>query len=319
MKRWLQALFVAALLAPSVARADHPFILPSSTILSGDGNTVTFDAAGSDHVFFFDHRPVQLDSIAIVKPDGTSAVPTQAIQGRLRSVFDLKLDQQGTWKIESDQTRITGTFKLAGEERRVGGRGGRPAGAGDDARENERGGDDHSAADRERAAGITGSQHEGSGSSAEGGPRRQPPVAFEDIPADATDVHLTETVSRTATFVTVGAPTTTVFKPTGRGLEFDPITHPNSLAVGETARFRFLIDGKPAAGLKVTVVRGGDRYRDDTGELDFTTDKDGVIAITWPAAGMYWMGAEAQDKNPSEKRAEVRKMNCAVTLEVMTP
>jgi uncharacterized GH25 family protein len=144
-------------------------------------------------------------------------------------------------------------------------------------------------------------------------------VAFEDIPVEATDIHLTETINTTATFVTLGAPTTTVLEPAGKGLEFVPITHPNSLAAGETARFRFLIDGKPAAGLAVTVIPGGDRYREETGELDFTTDKDGVVAITWPKAGMYWVGAEAEDRNPSEKRAEARKMNYAATLEVMTP
>ena len=319
MSRWASPLLAAALLVPSAARADHPFILPSSTNLSGSGATVTFDAAGSDHVFFLDHRPVQLGSIKIVKPDGTPATPSNAIQGRFRSVFDVALDQEGTWKAESDQTSITGTFKLAGEERRVGGRGARPAG---NAAENgQPRTDDRAAASgaREQASRAPGGQGERAGGPGESGPRRQPPVAFEDIPAEATDIHLTETVNTTATFVTLGAPTTTAFKPAGKGLEFDPITHPNSLAAGETARFRFLIDGRPASGLKVTVIPGGDRYREESEELDFTADKDGVVAITWPSAGMYWVGAEAEDKSPSEKRAEVRKMNYAVTLEVMTP
>ncbi len=144
-------------------------------------------------------------------------------------------------------------------------------------------------------------------------------MALQDIPADATDIHLTETIRTTATFVTTGAPTTTVFKPTGTGLEFDPITHPNAIAAGETARFRFLIDGKPAPGLKVTVVPGGDRYRETVNAMALTTGADGVVAVTWPAAGLYWLGVEAEDKHPAEKRAETRRMSYAVTLEVMTP
>jgi uncharacterized GH25 family protein len=151
------------------------------------------------------------------------------------------------------------------------------------------------------------------------GPRRQPPVAFQDIPADATDLHLNEIWSKTETFVTQGAPSTDIFKPVGKGLEFDPITHPNAVAAGETAKFRFLIDGKPAAGVKITVMAGGERYREDAGAMKLTTGADGTVSIKWPTAGMYWLGAEAEDKNPAEKKAEVRRMSYAVTLEVMTP
>jgi uncharacterized GH25 family protein len=126
-------------------------------------------------------------------------------------------------------------------------------------------------------------------------------------------------VGRVETFVTAGEPTLTVFKPVGKGLELAPITHPNSAVAGETTRFRFLIDGKPAAGLTVTVIQGGDRYRDDEGAIELTTGPDGVVPIRWPSAGRYWLGAEAQDDKPDEKRAEIRKMSYAATIEVATP
>lgn len=150
-----------------------------------------------------------------------------------------------------------------------------------------------------------------------GGPGRTPPVALADIPANATDIHLTETISKTETFITVGAPTD--LKPVGKGLEFDPVTQPNSLVQGEAAQFRYLVDGKPVAGAKVTVIADGDRYRENTDAVVLTTGKDGVVSIKWPKAGLYWVGAEVEDKNPAEKKAENRKMTTAVTLEVMTP
>lgn len=288
-----------ALFASSAALADHSFILPSSTSLAGDDNVVTFDAAGSDHVFFFDHRPIALASITVTKPDGSAGETYNGLQGRFRSVFDLRLDQQGTWKIASQQTMITGTFKQNGEERRVApARGGRPGG------------------EPPRAGGNAPG---GPSGKPEAGPRRQPPVAFEDIPADATEIHLTERVGRVETFVTEGAPTTIALKPSSNGLELAPITHPNAMVAGETARLRFLIDGKPAAGLKVSLLPGGDRYRDDVGGTALTTGADGVVAIRWPAAGMYWLGAEAEDNKPTEKRAEARQMSYAATFEVMTP
>jgi hypothetical protein len=315
--RLLAAPLLALLVAPA-ARADHGFILPSSTALAGDGNVVTFDAAGSDHVFFFDHRPLQLGTIAVLRPDGSAGTPYNTLQGRFRSVFDLKLDQQGTWKVASVQTMIGGTFKLNGEERRVGSRGGLPRPQGGTGGPGGAGG---ASPDQRGGGDRPGGMADGRGLGAPGGdgPRRPPPVAFEDMPAEATDVHLIEDVRRIETFVTAGAPTTTVFTPTGKGLELDPITHPNAAAAGETARFRFLIDGKPASGLKVTVIPGGDRYRDEAGTIALTTGADGVVAIRWPAAGMYWLGVEAEDRHPAQPRAETRRMSYAATIEVMTP
>lgn len=35
-----------------------------------------------------------------------------------------------------------------------------------------------------------------------------------------------------------------------------PVTHPNDLVNGEAATFQMLLDGKPAAGLEVTVTKG---------------------------------------------------------------
>ena len=154
-----------------------------------------------------------------------------------------------------------------------------------------------------------------------GGPRPgQPtPLTVADIPANATDVKLTEMSSRNEVFLTAGAPTTTVLRTSGKGLEFAPITHPDELVAGEAATFRFLIDGKPDPNLKVTVIPGGKRYRNDEGAMDLTTGADGVLSVTWPAAGMYWLNATATDAKTSVPRATERRMSYVTTLEVLTP
>jgi uncharacterized GH25 family protein len=179
---------------------------------------------------------------------------------------------------------VMGSFKVDGVEKRVGGRGGPPPGAG-----------------------------------GQPGAVRQPPLTVADIPANATDVKLTETSSRNEIYVTAGEPTTTVFKPTGKGLEFAPVTHPDELVAGETARFRFLIDGKPAAGLKVTVIPGGKRYRNEEGGMELATGADGVLTVTWPTAGMYWLNATTTDTKTTTPRATERRMAYTTTLEVLTP
>lgn len=111
------------------------------------------------------------------------------------------------------------------------------------------------------------------------------------IPAGATNVQTAEASTRNEIFVTLGAPTSTIFKPTGSGIELVPVTHPNDLVSGEAATFQFLLNGKPAAGLKVTVIPGGIRYRDALGQMDLTTDKDGKLSVTWPQPGLYWLNA----------------------------
>ncbi len=113
----------------------------------------------------------------------------------------------------------------------------------------------------------------------------------KEIPANATEVNVSQNFSRNEIFVTAGKPTTTTLKPTGRGLELVPVTHPNDLFVGDVAKFRFVLDGKPAAGVAVTVIPGGIRYRDKLDEQKLTTDAQGEVSIKWATPGMHWLSA----------------------------
>ena len=108
-----------------------------------------------------------------------------------------------------------------------------------------------------------------------------------DIPAGATDVKITRMSSRFETFVTAGKANDTALQPTGKGLEMVPVTHPSDLVADTPARFSFLLDGKPLAGLKVSIVPGGARYRNALKDVTATTDADGLIAVQWPMAGQY--------------------------------
>jgi uncharacterized GH25 family protein len=139
------------------------------------------------------------------------------------------------------------------------------------------------------------------------------------IPAGATDVKLSEMTMRNEIFVTLGSPTDTVLKPTGKGLEMQPITHPTDLVSGEPAKFRFLIDGKPAAAITVAIIPGGIRYRDALGEQTLTTSAAGEIEIKWPGPGMYWLNATAEDKATSDPKIATRRLGYVSTLEVLAP
>jgi uncharacterized GH25 family protein len=121
---------------------------------------------------------------------------------------------------------------------------------------------------------------------------RGTPEAFtKEVPTGAANLKVSRSSNRLELFVTSGRPTTTVLTPTNVGLELAPVTHPNDLVVGEPATFGFLLDGKPAANLAVTVIRGGIRYRDSLGEQKLTTDANGQVTITFTDPGMHWVNA----------------------------
>ena len=113
----------------------------------------------------------------------------------------------------------------------------------------------------------------------------------KQVPAGAADLKTIKSSNRNETFVTRDAPNTTVFTPTGKGLELVPVTHPNDLVAGEAATFKFLLDGKPAADLEVTFAPGNSRYRATPGDFKVKTGPDGAVKFTLPEAGMYWMNA----------------------------
>jgi uncharacterized GH25 family protein len=139
----------------------------------------------------------------------------------------------------------------------------------------------------------------------------------KEVPANAEELQITESYGRIETYATNRNPSKGAFKLTGKGLELDPISHPNDIVDGEPATFRLVLDGKPAAGIAVTLVASGDRYRQQAGEQVFTTDVDGKVKIQWKGPGMYWLEARSKDQNTSIAGAKERRTSYIVSLEVM--
>lgn len=278
ISKFAVAALIAASLAPAVAQA-RQWILPSATVLSGNAPWVTFDAAVSSEVFYFDAASMRLADVPppqgmptmpgaklrITTPDGMETVAENAFTGRLRSVFDLRLSQNGTYKIAATNQGAFATYKLDGQTKRWRG-----------AVEN----------------------------------------MSKEIPANAQEVQVTETASRIETFVTLGKPTEAAFKIAGTGLELVPVTHPNNLFAGEKATFKILLDGKPAQDAEVEIVPGGNRYRFKLGDSVVRTGGDGSFTATFADAGMYWVGLDIEDSNAKTAGAK-RRASYAVTLEVL--
>ncbi len=133
MRMPAKLLAATALLSLSAAASAHrQWMVPSATVFSGTESGVTVDAASSNDLFFADHRPMPLGNVKVWAPDGSEGKIENPSTGAYRSTFDVKLDKAGTWKIGTLNKMVSGSFKLNGEEHRVGGRGGgmAPGGAG---------------------------------------------------------------------------------------------------------------------------------------------------------------------------------------------
>lgn len=146
--------------------------------------------------------------------------------------------------------------------------------------------------------------------------RGKPDEPAKAIPAKATDVKVTENRSRIESFVTSGKPSVDTLKPTGVGLEMLPVTHPNSLMVGEKDVSPRNGTASPPLASRWKSFPARIRYRDTLNESKATTDDTGTFSITFPDPGFYWMKASVQDDKSKIKDAQ-RRSTYITTVEVL--
>jgi uncharacterized GH25 family protein len=266
MKRSLLLPLVILAVTPFAASAHKAWLQPSQTVLAGNAPWITVDAAVSNDLFYFNHVPLRLENLAITAPDGSKIEAQNPSTGKYRSVFDVELKQQGTYRIGVVNDYATASWDDNGKPKRW----------------------------------------------------RGTPAAFAtEVPKDAKDLKVGQSLSRVETFVTNGSPSDAALKPAGTGLELVPVTHPNDLFAGEEAKFRLQLDGKPVANVEVEIVRGNTRYRNAQDEIKAKTNASGEFAVTWPEAGMYWLEASSEDAKVTVPGATQRRLGYVATLEVL--
>lgn len=305
-KRLLIAATVASL-SIGAAEAHRAWIVPSTSIVSGDNAYVTFDAAVSNDLFFPDHMPMRVEAIVITAPDGSTVKPENAMLGKYRTTFDLKLDQKGTYRIAQVSSG--------------GGRGGprpgmTPGGPAPGGQVAGQGGEPP----RPAPAPVLGDPNGPYMAQwTEGADTKRWRGTVAEFTAQGIDkkpgVELSTSNRRVETFVTSGKPTPIAL--TNKGLELAGGTHPNDLYSGEMVSLKFADNGKPAANVKFTIIAGADRYRDDEGAIEVTTDKDGVAKVTFPTAGMYWLSGQSNAAITVDGKAVKSQSSYVAVLEVL--
>lgn len=99
MKKLMTLTAIVSLCFATAADAHRAWIKPDSTVLSKDNAWVTFDAGISNEIFVRDYVAFRLDAVKAYAPDGQEIALENAFTGMTRSVFDLQLQQAGTYKV----------------------------------------------------------------------------------------------------------------------------------------------------------------------------------------------------------------------------
>lgn len=257
--------------AASSAQAHRPWLYPQQTMVEAREAWVTVDGAVSEGLFDIEHVAFKLDKAVITAPDGSTLTTPAPLTGRQRSSIDLRLPQDGTYRIAIVNRNVMGSYKDAkGELKRF------------------RGTED---------------------------------TLAKDVPAGATEVKTTAMHQRIETFVSANKTSDGALKPSGSGLELVPLTNPTDLRAGESAKWRFTLDGKALANHPFSLIPGGVKYRGTLGELRLNTDANGEVEVKLPAPGMYYVSASYPAARPSQQdaaaQASARRYSYAATLEIL--
>jgi len=274
-------LILAVLLSMAASLAAHAhsrYILPTHTVLSGEGKAaVTFSASISNDIFHHDmplgadgptnNMPKPLQEIfkslqtVVTQPNGQKEAMTWHAFAR-QSVSDLNLNAPGTYQISINQPKLlVTTFKKEnGEPDRV--------------------------------------------------------FGSIPLPKNATDIVKREINAKTICYVTLNKPNKTALKPQGKGLELAGDSHPNDLFVNEKSSFRLLLNGKGVKNAALSLTKAGTKHRNQRNKITKETDKNGYFNITFDEPGFYLLEAEQHMKAAPGGAIDIRHHNLYITLEV---
>ena len=123
-KNLLKPLVLSALVAGTLsAEAHRAWILPQETQLSGEDRWVGFEAAVSNDIFVANYHAVRFNDLVVLQPDGDKSEAENLHTGKYRTVFDVKLEEEGTYKIFTASTGMRAMWEEDGERRMYPGRG----------------------------------------------------------------------------------------------------------------------------------------------------------------------------------------------------
>jgi uncharacterized GH25 family protein len=100
-------------------------------------------------------------------------------------------------------------------------------------------------------------------------------------------VYDVQSITTADVFVSRGKPGDAALAPRNKGLEFRPLTHPNSLFAGAEAKFEVLFDGRPLASQPISIHSDDERYSTKKLYAETRTDAAGHFSVKLERPGIY--------------------------------
>lgn len=107
------------------------------------------------------------------------------------------------------------------------------------------------------------------------------------IPEGAKNVETTKINRYGMAFVTAKKPTFANLKPTNKGFEIIPVTHPADYVNGEEIAFKALKNGAAVQGVNIAIKSEAGIYSGDQKPISLKTNKEGIASFTMENAGRY--------------------------------
>ncbi|WP_018983589.1 DUF4198 domain-containing protein [Salinimonas chungwhensis] len=110
-KQRLLALAGTLALLSTNASAHRVWVKPNTTVVSGDEAWVTFDAAIANDIFNPDHYAYPLEQLTAIAPGGDEISVQNAAKLKYRSVFDLHMQQEGTYRVVNSSRSLMASWE----------------------------------------------------------------------------------------------------------------------------------------------------------------------------------------------------------------
>ncbi|AEG48206.1 Nickel transport complex protein, NikM subunit, transmembrane [Sphingobium chlorophenolicum L-1] len=133
-------------------------------------------------------------------------------------------------------------------------------------------------------------------------------------PANAEQVDV-QSMTLADAYVTRGQPSNAALKPLGKGLEIQPITHPNGIVAGSGAGFALLFDGKPLANADITLFRSAGLYDGRKVVAQVKSDADGRFSLKPDDAGTYLILVRHRGAAPAGSETPYRSYTYTLTFD----
>lgn len=248
------ALVAASGVLTSAAMAHTQYVVPFNFATEKD--VATLQAAAAEDFFVPDHA-IKGDFV-LTGPDGKSSKIAAVTAFQEVTIIEASTPDKGTYKISTSSDR-------AGKQALVDGKW---------------------VAVRPAAAPAPANATPAPAATPANAPAGTPPARRFLTEADlkpGTEVIATNSNTQAVSYVTRGAPSNTVLKPTGKGLELDFKTHPNDIYLDQGFSFVVLLNGQPAPNATFSLHRAGVKGDSKTVQ----SDANGVVNIKFEQAGAY--------------------------------